>query len=79
MQGLNGVPSKPSMCGVIALALPGLLWLLWGIRVTVVIGAYIEGLAPCMYFWILAISPRAVSYSKGTIWRGTYRRLSPPP
>jgi hypothetical protein len=41
MQGLTGVPKAIQYC-LIALALPhtGLLWLLWGKRVTAVIEAY---------------------------------------
>jgi hypothetical protein len=46
MQGLNGVPSKPSTCYLVALALPGLFWLLRGKRVAAVIEAYIEGSPP---------------------------------
>jgi hypothetical protein len=46
MQGLNGVPSKPFACCLVALARPCLLWLLWGKCATAVIEAYIEGSTP---------------------------------
>ena len=51
MQGLNGVASKPFIYCMVALALPGLVWLLWGERVTAVIEAYIKGSPP----WIVLL------------------------
>jgi hypothetical protein len=68
MQGLNGVPSLPS-----------LFWLLRGKRVAAVIEAYIEGSPPmhCIVGTCLH-PPRTVSNRKEAIERGTYRRLSPP-
>jgi hypothetical protein len=79
MQGLAGVPSKPF----------NTIWLHWhsltlasfgccGVNVTVVIEAYIS-FPHALCCWNLAAFPRTVSDRKETIWRGTYRRLSPPP
>ncbi|KAN0118375.1 hypothetical protein V8E52_005351 [Russula decolorans] len=79
MQRLNGVPSNPFTCCLIALALPGLLLLLWS--VTAVIKAYINGSSPMHCIagtWLHPLAPFQTGrkqYEKG----GMYRPLSPPP
>jgi hypothetical protein len=74
IQYLNGVPSKPFTCCLVALALPGLLWLLWGKRMTAVSPMHcIAGT------WLHPPAPFQTGRKRFGEGRSTYRRLSLPP
>ena len=77
----NGALSKPFTCRLIALALPGLPWLVWvKMRQRSFKRNLHRGVSWwALYCWSLVASLRAVSDRKETIWRGTYRWLSPFP
>ena len=68
------------LSGYIGTAWPRLASLaMCGIPVTTVIETYIEASPPCIVLLELGYIPGTVSDRKETIWRGTYRQLSPPP
>ena len=70
---------NPSICCLVALALPGLLWLLWGKPVTVVIEACIEAFPPCILLLELGrVLPHRFRQEANN-WRRMYRWLSPFP